>query len=127
LNISASTPSTVGSNVNRRALNSEVQRAAEQAVAETPAGNSVNFNKKRDSTSISSVYLMKCQAETELAEKKFKCEQDVFKENKGNLVNKNRQELLMKCVDKGYSPTTCLKYADTMYPLPNGENLNADI
>lgn len=89
-------------------------------VQQNPNGNSVNVKEvikgKRD---ITSAYLSKCEKDSELAEKKFKWEQELHKENmlarQNDLVNKNKQEVMLKCIDKGYSPTTSKRFMSSLF------------
>lgn len=62
---------------------SNVALAADRAIAENPNGNAVKDKPRRDLTA---AYLIKCDKENELAEKKFKWEQDCYNQ----------------CIDKGY-------------------------
>ena len=80
-------------------------------MTENPNGNAVKDKPKRDLTA---AYFLKCDKETDLAEKRFKWEQDCFNKSTENhdkeLQSKNRQEVILKCIVKSYSPGTINRY-----------------
>lgn len=112
--IKTSTSTVSLSSTKSLALSSEVLKAASEAAASNPNSNCVS-SKKRDN-SLGGAYLMKCEAEAALNEKRFKWEQECHKEKQLTSREEARQQLVFKCIDKGYSPNTTDRYLNTLFP-----------